>query len=83
MTLRLEGCGTDGKSFRLFLSLKVKPLFYLFLFLTVTSLFLAWKWKKPLLLTIPFFSLFVYTLVQIAMVPMGFFETLKFIFSLR
>jgi hypothetical protein len=44
---------------------------------------MAWRWKKPMMLTIPFAALFVYTVVQIAMVPLGFFETLRFIFSLR
>jgi hypothetical protein len=61
----------------------VKSLFYLFLILTFASMVMAWRWKKPMMLTIPFAALFVYTVVQIAMVPLGFFETLRFIFSLR
>ncbi|MBU8905908.1 hypothetical protein [Desertibacillus haloalkaliphilus] len=56
---------------------------YVFLAITVLSLIFAFKWKKPLLLTAPFALLFAYMIVQIAMVPLGFMETVKFIFSLR
>lgn len=56
---------------------------YIFLFITVCSLFFTFRLKKPILLTVPFFSIFIYLIVQIAMVPMGFFETIKFILSLR
>ncbi|MDQ0337977.1 hypothetical protein J2S00_000760 [Caldalkalibacillus uzonensis] len=56
---------------------------YLFLMITATCLFLTFKLKKPLLLTVPFLTIFIYVTVQIAMVPLGFFETLKFIMSLR
>ncbi|MGO4890216.1 hypothetical protein ACJ2A9_20915 [Anaerobacillus sp. MEB173] len=56
---------------------------YLFLAITVLSLFFTLKMRKPILLTVPFATIFVYLIVQIAMVPMGFFETVKFIFSLR
>jgi hypothetical protein len=56
---------------------------YIFLTITALSLFFTFRLKKPILLTVPFFSIFIYMIVQIAMVPMGFFETLKFILSLR
>lgn len=56
---------------------------YIFLIITVCSLFFTFRLKKPILLTVPFFSIFIYLIVQIAMVPMGFFETIKFILSLR
>ena len=56
---------------------------YIFLLLTVICLFFTFKLKKPILLTVPFASIFVYLIVQIALVPMPFFETIKFIFSLR
>ncbi|MFC5711497.1 hypothetical protein ACFPU1_01740 [Thalassorhabdus alkalitolerans] len=39
--------------------------------------------KKPLLLTVPFGVIGLYMVVQIAMVPLPFFETMRFIFSLR
>ncbi|ARK32735.1 hypothetical protein [Halalkalibacter krulwichiae] len=56
---------------------------YLFLLITVASLIFAFRLKKPLLLSLPFVSIFAYMIVQIAMVPLGFFETIKFIFQLR
>jgi hypothetical protein len=56
---------------------------YLFILITVFSLFFTFKLKKPLLLTVPVVSIFIYLIVQIALVPMGFIETLQFIFSLR
>jgi hypothetical protein len=56
---------------------------YFFLILTGICLFFTFKLKKPLLLTLPFFSIFVYLIIQIALVPMSFFDTVKFILSLR
>lgn len=56
---------------------------YIFLIIIACSLFFTFRLKKLILLTVPFFSIFIYLIVQIAMVPMGFFETLKFILSLR
>jgi hypothetical protein len=56
---------------------------YFFLILTALSLFFAFRLKKAILLTLPFASIFIYLIVQIALVPMGFFETIKFILSLR
>ncbi|QOY37218.1 hypothetical protein AWH56_006185 [Anaerobacillus isosaccharinicus] len=58
-------------------------MFYLFLLIIAGSVFFTFKLKKPALLAVPIGALFVFVLVQIAMVPLGFFETVKFIFSLR
>ncbi|SDO10847.1 hypothetical protein [Alkalicoccus daliensis] len=41
------------------------------------------KYRKPLLLTVPFFAMLGFLVVQIAMVPMPFWETVRFVFSLR
>ncbi|MFC4737699.1 hypothetical protein ACFO4L_13930 [Bacillus daqingensis] len=41
------------------------------------------RYKKPLLLTVPFFAIIGFVFVQVAMVPMPFWDTLKFIFSMR
>ncbi|MBP3953193.1 hypothetical protein [Bacillus suaedae] len=56
---------------------------YFFLLLLVLSIFFAIRLKKPLWLSVPFAGIIVYFIIQISMVPLGFFETLKFIFSLR
>ncbi|MCA1055125.1 hypothetical protein LCM10_09010 [Rossellomorea aquimaris] len=57
--------------------------FILLLFITGASIVSAIKKKKAVFLVLPFASMFVYFIVQIALVPMPFFETVKFIFSLR
>ncbi|WP_179295645.1 hypothetical protein [Bacillus sp. FJAT-45350] len=56
---------------------------YVFLLITVLSLVITFWKKKPIALTAPFVLMGVYMIVQIAMVPLPFFETVKFIFSLR
>ncbi|MFC0471723.1 hypothetical protein ACFFHM_14775 [Halalkalibacter kiskunsagensis] len=56
---------------------------YVFLLITFLSIVFAFRLKKPLLMSVPFVSIFAYMIVQIAMVPLGFFETVKFIFGLR
>ncbi|WP_169737882.1 hypothetical protein [Alkalihalobacterium bogoriense] len=56
---------------------------YVFLLITIASIIFAFKRKKPLLLSLPFVAIFVYMIVQIILVPMPFFDTVKFIFSLR
>ncbi|QGG48661.1 hypothetical protein [Heliorestis convoluta] len=56
---------------------------YVILLVTIASIFLAVYRKQPLFLGLPFAAIFVHMMVQIAMVPMGFFETLQFIMSLR
>ncbi|WP_385937828.1 hypothetical protein [Thalassorhabdus alkalitolerans] len=57
----------------------------LILLLTITLLCIVGTiyFKKPLLLTVPFGVIGLYMVVQIAMVPLPFFETMRFIFSLR
>ncbi|WP_201714448.1 hypothetical protein [Rossellomorea arthrocnemi] len=57
--------------------------FIAFLLITGGSIILALKKKRAFFLTIPFVSLFIYFIVQIAIVPVPFFETVKFIFSLK
>ncbi|WP_209123339.1 hypothetical protein [Alkalihalobacillus sp. BA299] len=56
---------------------------YVFLLITLFSFIFAFRKKKPLLLSIPFAAIFVYMIVQIAMVPLPFWETVKFLVSLR
>jgi hypothetical protein len=56
---------------------------YVFLLITLLSIIFALRLKKPLIMSVPFVSIFAYMVVQIAMVPLGFFETVKFIFGLR
>ncbi|MCG1021375.1 hypothetical protein EKQ44_06765 [Sutcliffiella horikoshii] len=58
-------------------------LFYLFLIITITSIFLAIKKQRPILLSVPIAALFTYAVVEIALVPAPFLDTVKFIFSLR
>ncbi|WP_198507868.1 hypothetical protein [Bacillus sp. FJAT-45037] len=56
---------------------------YVFLAITVLSIIFAFKMKKPLMLSVPFAAILVYFVIQIAMVPLGFFDTVRFIFELR
>jgi hypothetical protein len=56
---------------------------YVLLLLIAVSVFFTFKLKKPILLTAPFGALFLFMIVQIAMVPLGFIETFKFILSLK
>jgi hypothetical protein len=56
---------------------------YVFLLITLLSIIFAFRLKKPLIMSVPFVSIFAYMVVQIAMVPLGFIETVKFIFGLR
>lgn len=58
-------------------------MFYLFSLIVIVSVFLTVKLKKPGFLAVPLGALFLFVVVQIAMVPLGFFETVRFIFSLR
>jgi hypothetical protein len=57
--------------------------FILFLLITGASIVFAVKKKRAVFLVLPFLSMFIYFIIQIALVPMPFFETVKFIFSLR
>lgn len=56
---------------------------YFFLLLIGVSVFFTFKLKKPSLLAAPFGALFLFMIFQIAMVPLGFIETIKFILSLK
>ncbi|MET3507394.1 hypothetical protein [Halalkalibacter oceani] len=56
---------------------------YVFLGITLLSIILAFRLRKPLILSVPFAAIFLYMIVQVAMVPLGFFETVRFIFGLR
>ncbi len=55
---------------------------YVILFIIGLSLFLSLRFKKPHFLLFPILSIFLYFVVEIALVPAPFFDTLKFIFSL-
>ncbi|MGM0875073.1 MAG: hypothetical protein ACQEWV_09755 [Bacillota bacterium] len=50
--------------------------------ITGFSLVMSLRKRKPQFLLIPVLSLLLYFIVQIALVPAPFFETVKFIFSL-
>ena len=54
----------------------------LMLALTLISLTFCLRMKKPQFLLIPVVTLLIYFVVQIALVPAPFLETVKFIFSL-
>ena len=58
-------------------------LFYLFLIITATCIFLAIKKQRPILLAVPIATLVTYAVVEVALVPAPFLDTVKFIFSLR
>jgi len=50
--------------------------------LTLVSLVFCLRTRKPHFLLIPVVTILIYFVVQIALVPAPFFETVKFIFSL-
>ncbi|WP_192807192.1 hypothetical protein [Caldalkalibacillus thermarum] len=56
---------------------------YIFVCIALISFVLAFKYKKPFILATPFVLFALYFLWQVAMVPLGFMETMRFIFSLR
>lgn len=56
---------------------------YVFLLLIAVSVFFTIKLKKPSLLAAPFGALFLFMIYEIAKVPLGFVETIKFILSLK
>ncbi len=47
------------------------------------SIFATVKYRKPQLLTVPLFAMAIFMVIQIAMVPMPFWDTVRFVFSLR
>ena len=58
-------------------------MFIAFIILAGLCLFLAFKTKRMLYLTIPVIAFIVYFTVQIGLVPLPFIDTVKFIFSLQ
>ncbi|CAM3981661.1 hypothetical protein [Alkalicoccus chagannorensis] len=54
-----------------------------FWLMTAVVIFAAIKYKKAILLTVPFFFMIGYLVIQIILVPMPFWETVRFVFSLR
>ena len=57
--------------------------FFVFIAITGVCIFLAIKKQRPVLLGVPIVTLVTYAVVQIALVPVPFLETVKFIFSLQ
>ncbi|WP_101842983.1 hypothetical protein [Halobacillus sp. Marseille-P3879] len=55
----------------------------LFSVITVVSVVLALKRRRPLYFVLPIASLLGFAFIKILMVPMPFWETVKFIFNLR
>ncbi|KGX89659.1 membrane protein [Pontibacillus marinus BH030004 = DSM 16465] len=55
----------------------------LFSVLTILSVFFALHKKKPILLGLPFLAIFTFMLIKIMLVPLPFWETVRFIFNLR
>ncbi|RSL29677.1 hypothetical protein D7Z54_30035 [Salibacterium salarium] len=59
------------------------PILIIFWSLAILSIIGMIKWKKPLLLTVPFAAMGLYFLVQVIMVPLPFWDTVQMIFGLR
>ncbi|QHE51717.1 hypothetical protein [Pontibacillus sp. HMF3514] len=55
----------------------------LFSILTILSVFFALNKKKPILLGLPILAIFTFMLIKIMLVPLPFWETVRFIFNLR
>ncbi|ASF40810.1 hypothetical protein CEH05_17270 [Halobacillus halophilus] len=51
--------------------------------ITILSVVMALKKKRPILFALPIASIFVIAVVKIMMVPLPFWETVQFIFNLR
>ncbi|WLR50692.1 hypothetical protein LC040_15710 [Bacillus tianshenii] len=51
--------------------------------ITVFSVVYALKKQKQIFFALPFAALFAYMVIKVAMVPMPFWETVQFIFSLK
>ncbi|MFY3792406.1 hypothetical protein ACOQFO_12095 [Ureibacillus sp. MALMAid1270] len=58
-------------------------MFIAFIILAGLCLFIALKKQKMLFLTIPVIAFILYFIIQIALVPLPFIDTVKFIFSLQ
>ncbi|MBD8069467.1 hypothetical protein [Bacillus sp. PS06] len=57
--------------------------FIIILLIAGVCLFLALKKKRPILLLLPFLTIFLYFVVEVILFPAPLLETIKFIFSLR
>ncbi len=55
----------------------------LFWVVMLGSLAAAWKMKKPALLLMPFLAIGTYMVIEIAKVPLPFWETVQLIFGLQ
>lgn len=55
----------------------------LFSIITISSVIFALRKKRPIVFLAPIASIFVFMLVKIIMVPLPFWETVRFIFNLR
>ncbi|PRO65364.1 hypothetical protein [Alkalicoccus urumqiensis] len=55
----------------------------LFWVLAAAAVWATFKYRKPILLTVPFFAMFLFVIVQMAMVPLPFMDTVRFVFNLR
>ncbi|SFG04748.1 hypothetical protein SAMN05216353_12051 [Halobacillus alkaliphilus] len=51
--------------------------------ITILSVVMALKKKRPVLFVLPIASIIVIAVVKIVMVPLPFWETVQFIFNLR
>lgn len=58
-------------------------LVFLFAIVTILSVFFALNKRKPFLLGIPFVAIFTFMLIKVILVPLPFWETVRFIFNLR
>ncbi|MCA1010809.1 hypothetical protein [Halobacillus halophilus] len=52
-------------------------------FITIFSVVMALRKKRPVLFALPIASIIVIAVVKIMMVPLPFWETVQFIFNLR
>lgn len=57
-------------------------MFWLIIIISLLSILIFIKKKNPVFLTVPLLTLFIYFLVLVLMVPLGFIDTIKFIFGL-
>ncbi|MFB5662726.1 hypothetical protein [Alteribacillus sp. HJP-4] len=55
----------------------------IFWVMAAAGIFITIKYKKPLFLLSPFAAMAVYMVIAMAMVPLPFWETVQFVFSLK
>lgn len=55
----------------------------MFWIIAIASLIATIKYKKPLLLSVPFVAMGFYMIIEIARVPLPFWETVQMIFEFR